>query len=246
MSFDTLSATPLGEVTRGAQMTFAYPTGRTQDSYESTGATLLVNGEAYAQSSEVFSVSYEASSVRLVWGAGPNVPAAGTWALRAPLTRSAGVIAGPVLKAVASSAVAVSLTGSTSETVLATIPIQAGILGANGSLRISTFWSFTSSANNKTPRIRLGGVSGTAFSLINMTTATTGRVDALITNRNSEASQIGFGSANRGNDQLMTVIAPVTGTINTANAVDLVLTAQLALGSETVTLESYLIEILRG
>src|SRR5882757_8754527 len=47
------------------------------------------------------------------------------------------------------SGVSVPLTGSTSETVLATIPIPANLLGANGQLRIKAQWSCTSSAGTK-------------------------------------------------------------------------------------------------
>lgn len=66
-------------------------------------------------------------------------------------------------RVIAASAVAVSHTGDTIETVLANIAIPAGAMGANGALHITAVFSYTNSANAKTLRIRLGGISGAAF-----------------------------------------------------------------------------------
>lgn len=133
------------------------------------------------------------------------------------------------------SGVAVPLTGGTGETALATIAIAAGTLGANGVLRISAYWSYTNNGNNKTFRVRLGGISGTAFSTSVTTTAISTRLQLEIWNRNSAAVQV---ATNAGG-------SPTTGTVNTAVAQDLVLSGQLANGGDTMTLEGYIIEAFR-
>ena len=141
-----------------------------------------------------------------------------------------------------SSAVAVPLTGSTSETALATIAIPAGAMGANGILRITPLWSWTNNGNTKTLRIRLGGISGTIFYALATTTSASQRGQTQIANRGAQNSQISqpdtmgayglSGTANK------------TGTIDTSAAQDLVITGQLGVGTDTITLESYLVEIL--
>lgn len=147
-------------------------------------------------------------------------------------------------RVIAASAVAASHTGNTTETALATVQVPAGAMGPNGALRITTLWSYTNSANNKTLRIRFGGVSGTAHLGNFVTTTATLRHQQLIQNRNAQNSQIGgylsvtpFG-ANPG--------AAVTSSVDTSAAADLVLSGQLANAGETVTLESYLVELLYG
>ena len=140
-----------------------------------------------------------------------------------------------------SSAIAVPLTGTTSETALATITIPAGAMGANGILRVSPLWSYTANANNKTLRCRLGGLAGTIMSTLSVTTLGYLRQHYLIHNRNSAASQIA-GSAVGGT--VTSSVANQTGTINTAAAQDLVISVQLADGADTVTLESYVVELL--
>lgn len=145
-------------------------------------------------------------------------------------------------RVLAASAVAVPLTGSTSETALATISIPAGAMGANGSLRIWTTWSVNNNANAKTGRIRLGGISGTAHQTGQFVSSLAGNEVLLISNRNSQASQLSqqnstspFGTNGNGNN---------TGTDNTANALDLVISGQLANSGDTITLERYIVEIL--
>ena len=143
----------------------------------------------------------------------------------------------------AASAVAVSHTGNTNETVLATIPIPAGAIGPNGVLRVTSQWSYTNSANNKTLKVRLGGISGSIFFDTQQTT-TAAYVDMgrLIHNVNSAAAQKSRGASVTGAGSTGT--AHITRTVDTTVALDLVLTGQVANTGETVTLESYVVEIL--
>lgn len=138
----------------------------------------------------------------------------------------------------AQSAVAVSHTGTTSEATLATIPVAADLLGANGQLVIEALWSVTNNANNKTPRIRLGGTSVHGPAL----TAVVSFLDrARIANRNNPASQVI--NANTGSVVGGTLGPVVTTAVNTAVPFDITLTAQLANAADTMTLESYLITV---
>lgn len=147
--------------------------------------------------------------------------------------KSAGVLA--------QSATPASVTGTTTETTLATIPIPAGAMGANGSLRITTLWSYTNSANTKTPRVTLGG---TAFFAPALSTTLTAQALTIIRNRNAMNSQVGWASGagtlgigSSGN-------ANVTAAVDMSAAQNLLITGQLASAGETLTLEGYTVELL--
>lgn len=146
----------------------------------------------------------------------------------------------------AASAVAVSHTGDANETILATIAIPAGIMGLNGILRVTSFWTVTASVNNKTLRHRLGGIAGTIFGTVGPTTnaaVTVPHMISQIANRNAVNAQLGYTLRNRVTD-LLTQGELTTGTVNTAAAQDLVFTGLLATTTETITLEGYLVELL--
>lgn len=147
-------------------------------------------------------------------------------------------------RVLAASAVAAAHSGNTSETALASVQIPGGAMGPNGALRITTLWSYTNSANNKTLRIRLGGISGAGYLGNNVTTTATLRHQQIIQNRNAQNAQIGgfvspmpIGASTS---------APATSSIDTGAPVDLVISGQLANAGETVALESYMVELWRG
>lgn len=137
----------------------------------------------------------------------------------------------------AQSAVAVSHTGNTTETTLATIAVPANMMGPNGALRINAQFSHTNSANNKTSRIRLGA---TEFAGTVQTTVAGSRIAAIIQNRNVANSQVGGFYGSSGGS------AAVTAAIDTTVSQNLTITGQLASAGETITLESYTVEILRA
>lgn len=142
------------------------------------------------------------------------------------------------------SAVAVSGPADTNENILATITIQAGAMGLNGILRVTTCFSFTNSANTKAGRIRLGGIGGTAFlSQTGWTTQLGLEHITTIYNRGATNSQVGggIGVADSGPVAGQT---RVTGTIDTSAATTLVITGQKGLAGDTLTLESYLVELI--
>ena len=141
--------------------------------------------------------------------------------------------------------VAASHTGDTSETVLANISLPAGAMGANGVVRVTALWTYTNSANNKTLRVRLGGLSGAAFQANVVSTSNVGVTQRTIHNRNSLASQVGFNAtAPASFTTVGSGSPPATGTVDTSVAQTIVLTGQLANAGETVTLEACLVELL--
>lgn len=144
----------------------------------------------------------------------------------------------------AASAVAASMGANTSEGALATIAIPAGAMGLNGILRVTTLWAYTNSGNNKIMRIRLGGISGTAFLELTITTQASTTNIKMIANRGSASSQVTFNSQSGGTGN--TTGAVTTGTVDTSVAQDLVITGQKASAGETLTLESYIVELIRA
>jgi hypothetical protein len=142
----------------------------------------------------------------------------------------------------AQSAVASSHTGNTTETTLGTINVPARAMGANGRLRITALFSYTNSANVKTLRFRFGGVIA---AIGTQTTTNIYRAQIEIANRNSVSSQIvsfagtgaGWGSNTFGSTSL---------TVDTDDNAAISITGQLASSGETVTLESYTVELMSG
>lgn len=151
--------------------------------------------------------------------------------------------AAPKIILLASSAVAVSHTGDTNETILATVPIPAGLMGLNGALRISSGWSIPGgSGNTKTTRVRFGGISGTVLLSVGHTTNVSMRDSRIWQNAGSASSQIGdpSNSATPGSS----TAAFVTGAVDTAVAQDLVFTAQSNNAGETITLLRWMVELI--
>lgn len=144
----------------------------------------------------------------------------------------------------ASAATGMAVTTGTAETTLATVPIPAGAVGANGVIRITTLWSYTNSANTKTLRVRLGGIAGTSFGATVATTTADVQMMHIIRARNSTSSQVGF-AANAGSTFTTTITGAAGGSLDMTVAQDLVFTGTTALSGETITLESYIVEILK-
>lgn len=127
-------------------------------------------------------------------------------------------------------------TGSTAETTLVTLTIPAGVMGVEGGVEYRTVWTYPSSANNKTPRVKFGG--NTVLS-ITATTTLTASDARRIRNRGSATAQVLSYTA--GNSVGLGVVNATLGmlTVDTTVDVPLTLTAQLASAAETVILQSY-------
>lgn len=133
----------------------------------------------------------------------------------------------------------VSLTGTTAETTMLTIPVKGGLIGANGVLAIQPLWSNTNNANNKTLRIKLGATTCYSYGAANLS-----HQDAYINVRNigSESSQKTTSGMSGGTG----------GTVNnyhstsTDTSVDfnIVVTGQLANSADTMEIQAFLIMVL--
>jgi hypothetical protein len=150
----------------------------------------------------------------------------------------------PPIRILGQSAVAVPLTGTVNETVIVSVPIPAGCMGPNSRLRASILWSYTNSANNKTLRVRLGGAAGTVHHSLTMTTTVAYRLQMEIANVNSMASQKGAPTMTGGWGTSTGAIA--TGAIDMTVDQTLAIIGTLASAGETITVESYLVELIGG
>lgn len=143
-------------------------------------------------------------------------------------------------RVLAASSVVVNHTGDTTETTKATVTIPANSMGPNGLIRITALWSWTESGNDKLVRIRFGG---TIFSEVfgNTSILESLQQQLVIGNRNAANSQVG----SRGSQLFSYSGDDVrTAAIDTTSATTVVFGVQLANSGETISLESYLIEIL--
>lgn len=148
----------------------------------------------------------------------------------------------PPVRVIAASATAVSGSADTNENTLATVTIPAGIMGLNGIIRVTSHWTFTGSVNSKTWRVKFGSMS------VQDNGTTTAGVTSI--RCMSEVRNVGATNSQKGNSYTLTfagsvpATAPTTAAIDTTAAVTLLLTGQKGLAGETLTLDSYLVELI--
>lgn len=143
---------------------------------------------------------------------------------------------------ISQSAQAVACGADTSEDTLATIPLGAGLLGANGRVRIRATFTCTSSANNKTFTVRFSGGSGTIVVQVVQTTISRASMFIELANRNSTSSQItgcSFVTSSAASE-----LSPTTSSIDTTAATSIVITGTKASSGESLQLESYVAEVI--
>jgi hypothetical protein len=139
----------------------------------------------------------------------------------------------------ASTAVAVSHTGDLTDFTLATIAIPGNSMGLSGAIRVTTQWSMTNNANSKTLNIKYAGTAYLASTLASNASA---RIQSQWQNRNATNSQVG-NSTIQGNFSGNANAAITTAVDSTADQ-NITLTGQLANAADTITLESYLVELI--
>lgn len=139
----------------------------------------------------------------------------------------------------AKSGAAINVPADTTEDTLVTITVAANAMGANGRLRITTYWTETNNANVKTTRIKFGGTNHCALASNGISQR---GMLATITNRNATNSQWGVGLITGG--LLYSDQGYVTSAVDTTSAVTLLITGQKAVSGDTLTLESYLVELI--
>jgi len=121
----------------------------------------------------------------------------------------------------------VSLTGTTTETTLLTIPIKGGVMGLGTRLYEAAFFTTTNNANVKTFRAKIGG----------STIATT-------TSSNTNSTYFSFWLLKRNNQSSQYNNNATSFAIDTSVDFDLVITGQLANAADTLTLSALTLEAL--
>jgi hypothetical protein len=137
------------------------------------------------------------------------------------------------VEVLSNSAVAASCTSIAADEVLASFTIAAGTTGVNSVLQIEPLWTFTSSANNKIMKVKVG--SSTVYSATRTTSLKEGPL-IVLANRNSLASQIQpydntYMTAGSG--------TPATYTIDFSVNVTVQIIGQRANSGDALTLEYY-------
>mgnify|MGYP007071577223 CR=1 FL=1 len=136
-----------------------------------------------------------------------------------------------------------SHTGTTAETVLngGTITIPAGAIGPNGAVCVRASVSVVGTAAAKNLRVRLGGLSGDLMHSQQLANTTLSQgIIPVFFNRNSASSQVGAPTSTTG---VGAGSGTLTGTQNTANALDLVVTAELINSADAIRLENIMVEV---
>ena len=147
----------------------------------------------------------------------------------------------------AASALAVSHTGDTSETPLATITVPANAMGANGFVEVDAVWSYTNSDHAKDMRTWFGSsvltdISMTATIPDSLATELA-RQSVCIHNRGFTNSQCANALLTVPSAWSMLPTALPTSAIDTTSSVNVMLTAQLGSAAETITLEAYVVRV---
>lgn len=143
----------------------------------------------------------------------------------------------------ASTNTSVSVTGTVDQTELGTVTIPGGLMSANGILEISSFWTMTNSANNKTIKIKHGQTTDPATggsSIFNRAETTIAIHQHLCilrsANSNNLQKSIATGlSAGLG----VTTLSNYSNTYGTSTDKRIFLTGQLVNTGETITLRGW-------
>ena len=117
-------------------------------------------------------------------------------------------------------------------------------MGANGVVRVTTFWSFTNNANAKTISVYFGGTGGTDYLALVGASVGTAKAITHIGNANATNSQVGSSFEFRGTAQLQNDANTVTSAQDTTGAVDIAIAVLKATGTDTITLVAYIVELL--
>lgn len=120
-----------------------------------------------------------------------------------------------------------SLTGTTLETTLLTIPIKGGLMGLGSRLQELAFFTMTNNANVKTLRAKIGG-----------------NTIAIGTSSNLNATGFNFWLLNRNSQSSQYNNNATSFAIDTSVDFDLVITGQLANDADTLTLVALTLEAL--
>lgn len=130
-----------------------------------------------------------------------------------------------------------TVTGTTSEVSLALVTVPANALGTNGAIRISGWCSHTNGASVKTLRVKFGAMVLTHAPTINVSEQWTLWIRNVATNAQRAHASVASSQGATGS-------AVVTGSVDTTTEVQVVITGQLAVGTDFLTLEGFCVELL--
>lgn len=140
-----------------------------------------------------------------------------------------------------------SITGTTSETVLANILIPANMMGENARVLVRTYWNFTGTAGTKTTKVYLNSAAtagGTAYlSAAGAAGDLSAFYETVIVAKGATNSQTG--GLSTGTWGRSTAAALPTGSIDTTANSYIVISVTNASAADTSTLVGYQVEILR-
>lgn len=134
----------------------------------------------------------------------------------------------------------VSVTGTTSETVLATVPIPAGALRKHGRIRIWATGAVTANTNTKTIKVKIGSTVIGASVVTSAAGVATFDIEANVVNGDTPNSNFGSVIAFLGSTVQQ---AGANVGVNMLNAMTLTITGQLGTGTDTFTLNAYTVEV---
>lgn len=134
-----------------------------------------------------------------------------------------------------------ALTGTTAETEIGTYTLPAGMLGATGMVRVTAFYSMVGTAGTKAPRIKFGGNNFVANS--NAAAVLSQNLIGLVINKTAAT-------------QTATALGSATGlgavassslsfAVDTTAPVVIQFTGQLGSAADSMTLDRYIIEVVR-
>jgi hypothetical protein len=117
------------------------------------------------------------------------------------------------------------------------VSIPANSMGANGVFRAEALFTYTNSANNKTPRIKFGGTVVAGGN--NVTTTASTKVGCSVYNRGHAGRQSFLSALNIGPHAAGNSASGQNITIDTTANVTAIVTMQLANAADTITMDHY-------
>lgn len=134
-----------------------------------------------------------------------------------------------------------SLTGTTTETTLATIPIKGGVLGEKGKMRFYVLGTVTYNTNSKTLRIKH---PSRILWLMSYTDVVGISSQILFLNKNSESSQV-TSLMNSPGLSSTPATENIPSTINTSADFSLTITGQLGNSADSISVTAIFAEIMQ-
>lgn len=128
----------------------------------------------------------------------------------------------------------------TTEHTFVTVNVPPSLLGLNGVLEVEAVFSYSNNANTKSMRFKFGG--GSFFSTSATATSSAAFVKKL-QNRGDVASQLGEAPTSQAGGGT-NANPPYTSAIDTTQTVAVTITGQLAVGTDTMTLERYVVRVI--